>query len=392
MAKMPSAATRATATAAVSATAFAYAVGMEVTFKGYAEPLAEGEAALFAPGEACKITAIDTSSEPNSMTIVSLDGAKSDTAFGDEVNPPVAKKATAKAKAAPAPAAPAAAVKVAAPAKPAKASKTPNLAGAVAGKAAKPAKAEKAPKAAKAPVVAQPKAEPVPVEIVNTASVEALMQGDALSAAKDLINQSEETFFTLGGVLTHIHYERTYEALGGDYAGKQGWQLYVEKELGVGYRKAMHLIDIYQSFTALEIDEKRLSEVGWSKAKELTRALTADNADELLEFAEQHSKEEVIDYVKTTYPLARDGQGSAQPSERVKKVSYKFALTDTEAEVANAALEAAKTRGETTDLSQAAYLIFSEWSQLVGAVEVTLEEAIEQINTKYGVTLGTIEE
>ncbi len=74
--------------------------------------------------------------------------------------------------------------------------------------------------------------------------------------------------------------------------GKRGFEDYIEKELGVKYRKARYLINIYDYFTALGIDETKLGQMGWSKAKELVGKATKENFDELVEFANNHTRDE----------------------------------------------------------------------------------------------------
>jgi uncharacterized lipoprotein YehR (DUF1307 family) len=65
----------------------------------------------------------------------------------------------------------------------------------------------------------------------------AILEGaDALDAAEDLVNQAEEAYFNLGGVLAHIYYEGHYKTAGFD--GQNGFGDYTQERLNINYRKA----------------------------------------------------------------------------------------------------------------------------------------------------------
>ena len=97
---------------------------------------------------------------------------------------------------------------------------------------------------------------------------------DPIKAAEALFNQVEHSYFTLGGVLALIQEKDAHTALKDEEglplfdAGQKGFAAYVEKYLGMKYRKAQYLGQVYRTFTALEIPESRLAGIGWSKLKE----------------------------------------------------------------------------------------------------------------------------
>jgi hypothetical protein len=136
------------------------------------------------------------------------------------------------------------------------------------------------------------------------------LQHEALEAAKAMASQVDESNFTLGGVLNHIYAEGIHKTAG--YDGKRGFANYVEKELGIEYRKAMELRTICMIYSQAGVDETRLSEIGWSKAKELARLgvdTLRSNFNALAEFAVAHTRKELIEHIRTTYQSAAPDTG-----------------------------------------------------------------------------------
>lgn len=361
--------------------------GARVVFSGYSE-LPEGTEPIFEQGQHLRIAQVNPD---GSFVALPADGeGPGDTVFPEEVTMVEVSTDAPVAEAAPAP-------KIEAKAKgkaksKAKAAEPVQEAPAVAEAPVPKVKAKAKTKAAE-PVVETPEPmETAPVTettaivasgIVDTAAVQAILaEQDALDAAKSLVAQVEETYFTLGGVLHHINNEGIHKSLG--YDGKRGFADYCDKELGIQYRKAMYLIDIYAKFRALGVDEKRLTEIGWSKAKELTNIATAENFDELVDYAKDHSRDEVV-ALKQSYV-----NGSEAPAdlERVKKSVFKFALFSDQAEIAQRALDNAKDLTGSEDLSQAFEYICIDWLQLTESTDIPLEDAIRHLEGKYGVTIA----
>lgn len=211
-----------------------------------------------------------------------------------------------------------------------------------------------------------------------------LSEQDALDAAKALVTQAEETYFTLGGVLAHIYYEGIFKAVG--FTGKRGFADYVEQELGVQYRKAMYLIDIYVTFRKLGVDERRLTQIGWSKAKELTKFATPENFDELVDMAGDKTREELVQHLRTTMVDAETGN-----SERVQRSVYKFVMFGDAITTVASALTEAQQMSNSDKPEVALEYICAEWLSMTAGIEVPLEDEIRRIEAKYGVTLSVDE-
>jgi len=264
---------------------------------------------------------------------------------------------------------------------------------------AKPAKAKatatkvtpaKATKATKAEPANLPAVVDAPTSILSVGSEEladsdsvsmVLSEQDALEAAEALAAKAEETYFTLGGVLAHIYYGDIYKRAGFD--GKRGFEEYVEQRLNINYRKAMYLIDIYTTFRRLGVDEKRLTQIGWSKAKELTKVATKDNFAELVEIADKKSRSELQEYIRSELVNPSDETG-----ERVRRTTMKFVLFADQAESVTRAINLAKERVGSDNENQALEYIAIEWLTQNEGVAVSLEDAMRQLEAKYGVVLS----
>ena len=128
---------------------------------------------------------------------------------------------------------------------------------------------------------------------------------DALLAASALLAQAEQGYFTLGGVLHYIERTGAYkpDVPGVDQPGRhRSFIKYCEIELGFSHRRAKYLMTIYRVFTKRGLDETRLATIGWAKAKELMALKDSpelvDDFDELVEFAETHTREELTAHCK----------------------------------------------------------------------------------------------
>ncbi len=406
------------------AAAHDYAAGDIVSFLKYASELPEGQEPLFSAGDRCMIESVneDTSmvALPVSDDDKQIKGRQGDTVFPDEVelvkahtngaDPEVteAKTATRTAAKKKAPAKKASTTK--APAKKAKA----RTRSATAKTEAKTARADKRAKAqaksdAKSVRVAKKaqakkakadkvkakaaKAEAAKMVIKHDAEVKELLagKGGALAAAKALVADVDNTYYSLGGVLHEIS-EKNAHVKAGYEAGLKGFQAYVEAELGTDYRKARYLVAIYTKFRALNISRKRLAQIQWSKAKELARLELddlRDNFDELVEYASNNTRDDLISHIKSTYVVAnRDG------AERVHKVKMVFVMVGDAATMVERALGEAKDAIGDADQAKCLEHICGEWLNMSEGVPGQFEDVaalIAHAEKEFGATLTQVD-
>jgi hypothetical protein len=169
---------------------------------------------------------------------------------------------------------------------------------------------------------------------------------DLVELAKEVVEENASSEYRLGGILFHLRRDKAYEKLDKRYAAKgsfgvpSGFQVFINEELGLDYRKAMYLVDIYYKFSKYGIDASKVAEIGWTKASKIAAVMTEDNADDLVELAEGSSVTELSESIKETYVDASENKGG---KETRRKVQFKFKLFEDQAsaveEILNAAAE-----------------------------------------------------
>lgn len=183
---------------------------------------------------------------------------------------------------------------------------------------------------------------------------------DICELAEALAEETNHKEYQLGGVLYHVRKTGAYMDLDQRYAEKGGFELYCEERLGVGYRKAMYLIEIYTVWNYHGLDPRKLTELGWSKAQVIANAMTEENKDALIEAAESNTVRDLKDVVKEDFVEKPDGE----QKEVVKRVTFKFRLFEDQAANVQPILEdAAEYLGLEKNPEQVFEHIITEWAQ-----------------------------
>ena len=232
--------------------------------------------------------------------------------------------------------------------------------------------------------------------VVDTTAVRSIINEnsndkDVLDSALSLVNSIQESFFTLGGVLSYIHTEKSYKQLGGVYADKQGFGKYTEDYLDLQYGKAMSLIKIYNRFTELGFDEKKLTAIGWSKARAMVSHVNEDNYEDLLSFAESNTRDDLVEYCKQKYVSVQTGDQDHSVERMVSK-KFQFSFLGDQAEMVQQGISVAMDKLDTgvdRNENMALYLIVADWLTTASAdtQEVSLEDEIAVLELKHGVKL-----
>ena len=205
-------------------------------------------------------------------------------------------------------------------------------------------------------------------------------QGRIRQRAKALAEQVETGYLELGEILYRIYDAPVNgDPNGGSVLAKWGYSTigeYAEKELNLHYKKAQRLVRI---FYRVEVElngfdnpdlKKRFIRLGWSKARELVRILSKENAERWIAQAEMVNYTTVVELVKREVakqeaayiqsdiskqpdPIAKSnelpdhtaptqrpvGEYAEQPAQWVSKV---FQLEASQAETVNLALKRAQ--------------------------------------------------
>lgn len=189
------------------------------------------------------------------------------------------------------------------------------------------------------------------VELVNGAE-------DLVALAQELTEDSAALDYKLGGVLYHTRLGKAYQAVDKKYAVKGGWQLFIDEQLpGLGYRKAMHLIDIYYKFNLFGIDAAKVAELGWTKCSKIAQVMTEENAEELVELAAESSVADLSATIQESYNEVGGTKG-----DKRKKIAFKFRLWDDQAEGVKQVLAHVCTAMSFKDESDAFEHIVMEWA------------------------------
>lgn len=382
----------------------AYKVGDQVTFKGYAEEVPEEEQSLV-EGESYEVVEVGEESVVLQLDNPDFNPKKKESddnprliqvdAFFDEVEAvaeeaeekPAAKtKAPAKTAAKPAAKGKAKeadadddaggdddgdddadeeqeekpAAKGKAKAAPAKTKAAPAKAAPAKGKAKADPKAKAKAKPAKEEKEEIDESEILPALETEDEEIVELVNGaeDLVALAQELTEDSAALDYKLGGVLYHTRLGKAYQEVDKKYAVKGGWQLFIDEQLpGLGYRKAMHLIDIYYKFNLFGIDSAKVAELGWTKCSKIAQVMTEDNAEELVELAAESSVADLSATIQESYKEVGGEKG-----DKRKKIAFKFRLWDDQAEGVKLVLETVSKSMGFKDPSDAFEHVIMEWA------------------------------
>lgn len=173
---------------------------------------------------------------------------------------------------------------------------------------------------------------------VNNEDAEILALVEDTKDANDLCDLAVECLedtalmeWRLGGVLHHVLEDKAYEVLSDAYTGRGGFERYCVNDLGVKYRKARYLINIYVEFSNAGLNGADLARIGWTKARNLLKVINEDNAQEMLQLAEDNTVESLIDEIKIMEEKLNPDHAPAETGDTVKKMSMKFQYFENDA-------------------------------------------------------------
>lgn len=360
--------------------AFDLEVGATVQFVKYNTPLPKGQKPLFKKGEEGEIVAQENIStdakDPYQSYMVrnNKTGEQEELYFPDEIAVVEADEQDAEDEAAEAEEAPAPKAK------------------AVAKKA--PAKTEaKAPAKKAAKVAAPAEAEGEEEEqLVLTDAVAGLVEGgSAVEAARDLLTGVSTSYFSLGGVLAYIQSTGAYKAVKhtvvDEETGKKSKVAYDDffdfcsGELGQDKSKVYQLVRIYRNLSAAGVDETRFAGIGWTYARAMSKVITSDNADKLLEKAHDMSRDQFEDYITATY--VKDGSVAATP--KIKRERFGFAVHGDQAKTVEKTVAMLSKQLGTDDLGAIFHHLCVAYLQEQS--QTTLEQDVAFLSETHGVTL-----
>lgn len=212
--------------------------------------------------------------------------------------------------------------------------------------------------AAKGKEVENEEADPYPALDEEDGEILELINGaDLIELAQEVAEDSAAMDYKLGGILYHIRLDKAYQEVDPQYAATGGFGLFIKDKLNIEYRKAMYLIDIYYKFNLFGIDAEKVRELGWTKCSRIASVMTEDNAEELVELAEESTLADLADTIKESYSRA-----TASVGEKRKKITFKFRLWEDQADSVRAILDGVTEQMGFKDPADAFEHIVVEWA------------------------------
>lgn len=189
--------------------------------------------------------------------------------------------------------------------------------------------------------------------------VEGVSSDELLELAHEMVEEASTADYKVGGILYHVRLTGAYQDVNEDYASKGGFERYINEELGMEYRKAMYLIDIYYKFNQFGIGSDVVASVGWTKASQIARVMTEENADALIEAAESSTVADLKEIIVEDFS-GETGSTRSEPAK--KKVTFKFRLFEDQASPVEQYLAQAEETLGLNDLNQTFEHIVTEWA------------------------------
>lgn len=176
--------------------------------------------------------------------------------------------------------------------------------------------------------------------IVKTAhEIENLTEAKAFKLVPSLIDNIDQTYFRLGGVLSVIQGGGWYMEKGFD-----NFRSFVESECGMAYRKSMYLIQIYNGLVESGIAWDKVGHLGWTKLKDLAGILTKENVDEWVGIAENMTVLQLQEHIKASTAGVTKGSNAdkAKETESKKTTTITFKVHEDQKQTIREALDKAK--------------------------------------------------
>lgn len=169
--------------------------------------------------------------------------------------------------------------------------------------------------------------------------IETLKEDEARHMVSTLSNETDMTLFKLGGVLSLIQ-------ANGWFTPYASFREYVEKEVGLHYRKATYWCAIYNHLAESKVPWEKVKSIGWTKLKEIAELLTIDNVDEWVAIAKSQTTLQLIETVKASKQKDSPKALEDQASKTVTTITFK--VHEDQKETVKAAIAKAKDDSGTT--------------------------------------------
>lgn len=121
--------------------------------------------------------------------------------------------------------------------------------------------------------------------------IENMNREEAITKIGELCNIVDKTYFEVGGALFVVQ-------INGWFAPYPSFKDFVEQSIGIRYRKAVYLVEIYEAMANVKIEWSKFQHLGWTKMRRLAKVVNAANADEWIKIATEHTSSEIEELVR----------------------------------------------------------------------------------------------
>jgi len=178
----------------------------------------------------------------------------------------------------------------------------------------------------------------------TVAEVESIADEDAATkAVLELMDESEYSFFKIGGILSRFKAEGwtgEFDTFGD----------FVESAFGFKIRKAETLVLIYQSLISCGAPWASAKAVGWSKLGVIAKHLTADNWKGWFDQVKEVSHATVVQMSKDASANKKNGEGDGEAPESTPQKKISIVIhEDQEVNIKDALAKAKETMGTDYD-------------------------------------------
>lgn len=168
--------------------------------------------------------------------------------------------------------------------------------------------------------------------------IENTKEQDAVAEIAKLMEETEVRSFRIGGLLSLVQANGWYQPFA-------SFREFVETKYGIGYRKAIYWIEIYNRLSNSGIPWEKVKDLGWTKLQIIAVVLTPENVEEWVSVAKSQNTVTLIETVKNAKAKNAQQAITDDSSKTVTTMSFKV-HTDQKATI-DAAIEKAKSQSGT---------------------------------------------
>ena len=176
--------------------------------------------------------------------------------------------------------------------------------------------------------------------------IENLKEPTAHKLITELMEETEVTFFRLGGILSVVQANGWYQP----YAS---FREFIEQKHGLSYRKAIYWIEIYNRLSNSGIPWAKVKDVGWTKLQIIASVVTLDTVDEWVTVAGAQNTLTLTETVKNAKAKAAGSSGAIEDQSAKTVTTMTFKVHSDQKAIIDAAIEKAKS-ASSTNVSTAA--------------------------------------